>query len=159
MTVAIVELGRCLDRLAALTESFHALLERELALLARWPIEGLNELAREKTELARQISLAEAERVSCLRQSGLDDTGLGGMQQLLGNSGEGRLLLQRWDDVLERIRRCHDLNLTVGASIQLQSRQTVRSLELLGTNRGISVTYGRDGLSRTGRSSHRIGEA
>jgi len=159
MNPQTAELSRCIDRLAELTQVFHDLLQRELAALSSWPIEGLNDLAREKNELARQISEVEAARVACLRSAGLADTGLGGMQQVLGTSLAGQQVLKRWDAVLEQIKRCHDANLAVGASIQAQARQTVRSLELLGSNRGITVTYGRDGMSRTGRASHRIGEA
>jgi len=159
MSLQTAELSRCIDRLAELTKAFHDLLERELAALSAWPIEGLNDLAREKNELAQQISEAEAARVACLRGASLADTGLAGMEQILGKSPAGQQVLKSWHAVLEQIKRCHDANLAVGASIQAQARQTVRSLELLGSNRGITVTYGRDGMSRTGRASHRLGEA
>jgi len=159
MSTQVATLARCIDQLAELTEDFHRLLQRELQALSAWPIEGLNELAREKIALAQRIHEAEAARVTCLLDANQPDTSQAGMAQLLGTSAAGRQVLQRWETVLDRIRTCQAANLAVGASLQAQTHHTVRTLELLGSQRGITVTYGRDGMSRTGRSSQHIGEA
>lgn len=153
------ELIARVDTLVTLTHAFRALLQREHGQLARWPLAELPDIVREKLALAGRLQQAESERQQCLRLAGHADTDQAAMTAALSASASGRDALQRWLSLHDVARECQDMHQLIGASLNLQARQTLRTLEVLGATRELSVTYGRDGQGRLAGSRQHLGRA
>jgi len=159
MNTGEAELIACVDSLVALTQAFHELLRRELALLAQWPRNDLPEITREKLALAARLQEAERARRDWLRAAGHRDTDQAAMTAALSGSAAGRDALGHWLALHDLARECQDTHRQIGSCLSLQASQTLRMLEVLGAARGISVTYGRDGIGRLGGNRQNLGRA
>lgn len=63
---------------------------------------------------------------------------------------------QCWLDITELSRKCRSLNEQNGASIDLLSRHTQRSLQILRGKSQLTTTYGPDGTTRSVLFSHTL---
>lgn len=159
MNAAEGELIARVDSLVTLTHAFRELLQREHGQLAQWPLAELPDIVREKLALAARLQQAESERQRCLRAAGQERTDQTAMTTVLSGSATGRDALKRWLTLHDVARECQDMHQLIGASLNLQARQTLRTLEVLGATRDISVTYGRDGQGRLAGMRQHLGRA
>lgn len=159
MSLGEADLIARVDSLVSLTHAFRELLQRELGLLARWPCNDLPEVTREKLALASRLQEVERARRDWLRAVGHLDTDQAAMTAALSGSSAGRAALSRWLALNDLARECQDTNRQIGNTLNLQASQTLRMLEVLGSARGLSVTYGRDGLGRLGGNRQNLGLA
>lgn len=159
MNPAEGELIARVDSLVTLTHAFRELLQREHGQLAHWPLADLPDIVREKLALAARLQQAESDRQQSLRRAGHSNTDQAAMTAALSASASGREALQRWLSLHDVARECQDMHQLIGASLNLQARQTLRTLEALGATSGLSVTYGRDGHGRLAGSRQHLGRA
>lgn len=159
MNTGEAELIARVDSLVTLSHAFRELLQRELTLLANWPRNDLPEITREKLALASRLQEAERARHDWLRAAGHHDTDQAAMTAALSGSAAGRGALARWLALHNLARECQETHRQIGSCLSLQASQTLRMLEILGATRGISVTYGRNGLGRLGGNRQNLGQA
>jgi len=63
---------------------------------------------------------------------------------------------QKWQTLAELSKNCRDLNEKNGVRIEMLTRYAQRRLQLLKGRTETSITYGRDGITRSAAASHTL---
>lgn len=158
----VEELAQVIEALVELGLHFQDILITEQHTLSHWPMDTLPESTRAKLSCARELEQLE-ERRQTLITSLLGPSMTGSANELMAKAilqhVDAANLLTRWQQALTVLRQCHELNRVNGLTIQIQSRQTQHSLEILGTHIGLPMIYDRNGQSGPGRLRKHLAQA
>ena len=131
------------DIIAAIRQ-FEGLLHEEADILASVEKDGLMEIADRKTRYADHLDQLVKRRARVMEGLGLQEGDPRQLLHLLESHDQVRLMTRDWDNALQTLKQCKQLNEVAGASIQSLARYTRRGLEIL-TGSEPHPTYGRQG--------------
>jgi flagella synthesis protein FlgN len=143
-----------------LANELHAELNCEAdALKKTHHAEVINDIAANKKQLVAQLEQFNAQLAQVLETEKLPNN-QNSMREYF-NRGEAAGLsmaetIENWMELMLVCAECKTLNDQNGAAIDLLSRHTKRSLDILKGKTEISNTYGADGSTQSDRHTHRL---
>lgn len=157
MAAATLEFVHAVEAEVAAVQRFITLLELEQDLLVRGDVDQLIDLAREKNELAAQITALGGRRAEALAAGRLPADRAGIDAWLAAHPPETRAR-DAWDALMLLAGQAHEVNRANGELIQMRMQHNAQALEvLLGTNASLTL-YGPDGQN-TPPSGRRISDS
>ena len=157
MAAATLELVHAVEAEVTAVQRFLALLELEQGLLVKGEVDELIDLAREKNELAAQITELGSRRTEAVAAGGLPADRPGIDAWLAVHPSETRAR-DAWNSLMSLAGQAHEVNRTNGELIQIRMQHNAQALEaLLGSNASLAL-YGPDGQN-TPASGRRISDS
>jgi len=157
MAAATLELVHAVEAEVTAVQRFLALLEREQDLLVKGEVDELIDLARQKNELAAQITALGSRRTEALAAAGLPADRPGIDAWLAVHPSETRAR-DAWNLLMSLAGQAHEVNRANGELIQIRMQHNAQALEaLLGSNASLTL-YGPDGQN-TPTSGRRISDS
>ena len=157
MAAATLELVHAVEAEVTAVQSFLALLELEQGLLVKGEVDELIDLARQKNELAAQITALGSRRTEALAAAGLpaDRPGIDAWLAVHPSETQAR---DAWNSLMSLAGQAHEVNRANGELIQIRMQHNAQALEaLLGSNASLAL-YGPDGQN-TPASGRRISDS
>jgi flagellar biosynthesis protein FlgN len=136
LTAAVEEMRLAVDQL---TDALHT----ERTALETADVQSLNEAGASKHELMLRLEQLDSERV----------------QLSHGAPEASRALAPRWQEILQSLRACQQLNQRNGYLVGVRLQQVRKALAVLTGNETEASVYGRAGDLRTSLRSQTLAEA
>jgi flagella synthesis protein FlgN len=143
-----------------LAQQLHQDLNREAEALKKTPqAELINHIAANKKQLVMQMEQFNAQLAQVLATENLPND-QGGIREYFKRAETAGLLttesIGNWAQLMLVCAECRSLNEQNGAGIDLLSRHTKRSLDILKGKPEFANTYGSDGSTQSDRYTHTL---
>lgn len=139
-------------------KSFVVLLNEEQALLAKGEIDSLMPLVEKKSVLTGRLTGLSMRREEEVRKGGFG-AGKTGMETWLSRTNPGPAVRDQWQKLLELAAEARSLNELNGKLIGLRMQHTQQALSTLMAATDRAMTYGPDGIQRSGGGGRLFGSA